>query len=467
VHPLSFLQKRAHLCAVARGREMFAHIEDMTPARFDLLYLIFQGESELVKLTAALGLARQTVWKMMDRLVQLGLIIKMNSHYPRRRILLFFTQEGARRTRLAMGAAFSERLPLPKDAPAGDDVPRYWRRPELAEPPILRSTSRNREHAARGRCKSGLRHDSARGARGVEDPKHATRRDELGLVYETSRGPRPRTSSVWCASGAWHEPIGVRYESCSRLIRGDRCTRSRDASSLRYPMRMVHRESNSQRTSSTQPKPIALRCQIRSLQESCNAGRKIDSQLETHGARYESHRPDGEQSPGANVRRESLVEDAWREGPVEDCQREGFVEATQHEGRVEATQRERLAVCASGREGRRHVRCTTNAPHEPRDGGANTQRARVYESRGEMSAQGFAYATHCRTSAASRTLGREVARTYSRFAWRRTRGGRRGKRDRYLLYLDDLISLTQDIAAALGNRARPIYQLRITTELDH
>jgi hypothetical protein len=63
--------------------------------------------------------------------------------------------------------------------------------------------------------------------------------------------------------------------------------------------------------------------------------------------------------------------------------------------------------------------------------------------------------------------GREVARIFSRFAWKRTRGGRRGKKDRYLLYLDDLISLTQDIAGVLGNRTLPLYQLRFTEELDH
>jgi len=39
MHPMSFLQKRSHLCAVARGREMFEGVADMTPARFDILYL--------------------------------------------------------------------------------------------------------------------------------------------------------------------------------------------------------------------------------------------------------------------------------------------------------------------------------------------------------------------------------------------------------------------------------------------
>ena len=43
MHALSFMQKRLHLAATARGREMFAHIEDMTPARFDILYAMHQN----------------------------------------------------------------------------------------------------------------------------------------------------------------------------------------------------------------------------------------------------------------------------------------------------------------------------------------------------------------------------------------------------------------------------------------
>src|SRR4051812_25267758 len=124
MHPLSFLQKRTHLCAVARGREMFAHVADMTPARFDFLYLMYNRKTELAKITYALGLARQTVWKMVERLVQLGLAVQTTPHYPRRRILVHFTAEGLRRTLQAMDAAFSERWPLPKDAPADDTPPR-------------------------------------------------------------------------------------------------------------------------------------------------------------------------------------------------------------------------------------------------------------------------------------------------------------------------------------------------------
>ena len=145
MHAIAFLQKRAHLCAVARGREMFEGVEAMTPARFDILYLIHEtyldcaarwhaSFIEQAQVTRLLGLARQTVWKMVERLVQLGLVKKWKAPWgDRRHNLLSLTEEGMRRVRTAMGMAFTEMPPLPKDAPAEGEVPRYWRRPELAD----------------------------------------------------------------------------------------------------------------------------------------------------------------------------------------------------------------------------------------------------------------------------------------------------------------------------------------------
>ena len=146
MHPMSFLQKRSHLCAVARGREMFEGVADMTPARFDILYLLHEEMVDVVsrvrsntieqaRVRRLLGLSRQTVWKMVERLVELGLVTKKKDSYgaDRRRNILSLTAEGIRRIRQAFGVAFSERMPLPRDAPAAEDVPRYWRRPELAD----------------------------------------------------------------------------------------------------------------------------------------------------------------------------------------------------------------------------------------------------------------------------------------------------------------------------------------------
>ncbi|MBX3214753.1 MAG: MarR family transcriptional regulator [Labilithrix sp.] len=154
MHPLSFLQKRAHLCAVARGREMFELVADMTPARFDILYLIHRNRSgpwmEQAAVTRMLGLARQTVWKMVERLVELGLITKtrdLNFH-PRRSILTL-TEEGRLRIREALAAAFTETEPLPRAAPAERVVPRYWKRPELAD--VVTANGGRRPSVKRGR----------------------------------------------------------------------------------------------------------------------------------------------------------------------------------------------------------------------------------------------------------------------------------------------------------------------------
>ena len=139
MHPMAFLQKRGHLCAVARGREMFARVDaEMTPARFDILYLIHRKVIiEQAGIPHALGLRRQTVWKMIERLVELGIVRKTKdvNGPDERRNLLSLTEEGRRRVRRAHGIAFSERVVLPKDAPSESegDVPRYWRRPELAD----------------------------------------------------------------------------------------------------------------------------------------------------------------------------------------------------------------------------------------------------------------------------------------------------------------------------------------------
>jgi DNA-binding MarR family transcriptional regulator len=369
MHPLSFLQKRAHLCAVARGREMFAHIEDMTPARFDLLYLMFRGTRELAKITIALGLARQTVWKMVERLVELGLIEKDYASYPKRRIVLFFTDEGRMRVRQAINAAFSERWPLPNAAPANGEVPRYWRRPELADDPAIRAAGcRERDHVTRNRCRSGVRGDGTRWT--LPSCPHA----DLAAM-RNGRPPNARGGSALTD----RERARLAYYAArwSKPRAGARCRR--------HP-RFVHDEAE-------------LRC---------------DDQMPTGGVRQPQRYSQHDAPPPD-------LSAAQYEGP---CGRSGV----QH-----------------------HVPCASI------QGAGGNASARL-EARTGASPN---------AAATPERHGREVARIFSRFAWQRTRGGRRGKKDRYLLYLDDLISLTQDIAGALGNRTLPLYPLRITEELDH
>jgi DNA-binding MarR family transcriptional regulator len=121
MHPLSFLHKRVHLCAVATGRKMFARVADMTPARFDLMHLVYENfrryrniaptwQTELRRL---LGLRRQTVSKLVLRLVELGWLLRVPYRVAgRRRITIQLTDEGLARIRQAYRAAFME-TPLP------------------------------------------------------------------------------------------------------------------------------------------------------------------------------------------------------------------------------------------------------------------------------------------------------------------------------------------------------------------
>jgi DNA-binding MarR family transcriptional regulator len=131
MHPLSFIQKRTHLCAVARGMEMFANVPNMTPARFDFLYLMRKGSAFLVGMHKRLGLRRQTTWVMAERLVELGLLEKtiVITKAKRKLVHLALTEEGRRRLHMALRAAFNvtvERPTLPETPkPAGADTPAF------------------------------------------------------------------------------------------------------------------------------------------------------------------------------------------------------------------------------------------------------------------------------------------------------------------------------------------------------
>src|SRR5258708_250312 len=94
MHAINYQLKRAHLCAVAIGRKIlrgtkppddpdYDGVPDMTPARFDILYLVLGRKVgrlpapraiEMTELRKALGLARATVSKAVKRLVELGLV---------------------------------------------------------------------------------------------------------------------------------------------------------------------------------------------------------------------------------------------------------------------------------------------------------------------------------------------------------------------------------------------------------
>src|SRR5262245_57183502 len=87
MHMVTFTTKRAHLGGVAFGKRVVKKVHGMTPARYDLMYLIRTTNGRCVthgcayfvrqdKLTAQLGLHPSTVSKMIRRLIELGWLEK-------------------------------------------------------------------------------------------------------------------------------------------------------------------------------------------------------------------------------------------------------------------------------------------------------------------------------------------------------------------------------------------------------
>jgi DNA-binding MarR family transcriptional regulator len=119
MHAMSFALKRAHLQAVAFGRKAVGHIEGMTPARFDLLYLLrrveilykpachpLDGARAQVELCRDLGLHRSTVSKMLKRLEQMGWIRRTRCLLDKRINNVALTELGLRAIWRAMRRVF-------------------------------------------------------------------------------------------------------------------------------------------------------------------------------------------------------------------------------------------------------------------------------------------------------------------------------------------------------------------------
>lgn len=129
MHQLSFQCKRAHLAAVAFGRRIFEGtkapddpdfdgVKDMTPARFDILFLVhgqfsrewrfMEGSLAMTTLRRRLGLSRATISKAVKRLIELGLLTA--EQLDGRSKVVRLTKEGFARIRHAMHLVFSGRV---------------------------------------------------------------------------------------------------------------------------------------------------------------------------------------------------------------------------------------------------------------------------------------------------------------------------------------------------------------------
>jgi DNA-binding MarR family transcriptional regulator len=108
MHGVSFWFKRAHWSAVRLGRAVVGPF-GLTPARFDVLFLLEQGVLAQSALRRLLGVARSTMSTMVRRLVELGLVVRKRAG-DRRTWGLDLTAEGRRRIRRAIREAIGSGL---------------------------------------------------------------------------------------------------------------------------------------------------------------------------------------------------------------------------------------------------------------------------------------------------------------------------------------------------------------------
>jgi DNA-binding MarR family transcriptional regulator len=143
MHAVTFQLKRAHLCAVTMGRRLFEGtpekrnredfdgVADMTPARFDILYVVWRARAlSQREICRRLGLHRSTISEGIARLVELGLVECNRLRSDRRVKPVQLTDEGLRRLKLALHLLFTKR-PLSRHirayAATYDDGPRRGR----------------------------------------------------------------------------------------------------------------------------------------------------------------------------------------------------------------------------------------------------------------------------------------------------------------------------------------------------
>jgi DNA-binding MarR family transcriptional regulator len=118
MHALSFGFKRAHWSAVRVGKQVLADIEGMTPARFDLVYLIRRVPLDEPLMAAgmtqdalwrALGVHPSTVSKMLTRLLDMGWVSRSRFPLDRRTWFIRLTDLGLRKVWQAMRILFRGR----------------------------------------------------------------------------------------------------------------------------------------------------------------------------------------------------------------------------------------------------------------------------------------------------------------------------------------------------------------------
>src|SRR5215468_82215 len=95
MHFLSFSMKRAHLRCVETLKPVAA-MYGLTPARFDVLHVIFQrfGETSQANIRHVLGVSATTISRMVQALEKLGFISRQRHPRDRRTKLVWLTEQG-------------------------------------------------------------------------------------------------------------------------------------------------------------------------------------------------------------------------------------------------------------------------------------------------------------------------------------------------------------------------------------
>ena len=121
MHAVTFAAKRAHWSSVAFGREVVKSIRDMTPARFDILFVIRvspwidgprQTDVPQDAIWKRLGLSRATMSEMLARLEELGWVRRLRHEDDRRRKVVYLTKLGLRRIDDALRIVLRQRTHL-------------------------------------------------------------------------------------------------------------------------------------------------------------------------------------------------------------------------------------------------------------------------------------------------------------------------------------------------------------------
>jgi DNA-binding MarR family transcriptional regulator len=100
MHPLVFGLKRAHLSTTNFLRRKLRRAFKLTPARFDVLYLVHRADDFIRQshIRRVLALASSTMTEMLQTLERLGLLVRSRCSIDRRQRWVQLTKLGRQRT---------------------------------------------------------------------------------------------------------------------------------------------------------------------------------------------------------------------------------------------------------------------------------------------------------------------------------------------------------------------------------